>query len=1018
MVALMAVGAAWTNAQQTRMEIQLADNWKFTRTDDAAYSDVEVDDSKWQTVSVPHDWAISGPFDKEVDKQVVSIEQNGEKVPTEKTGRSGSLPWIGSGWYRTEFKTADGCERALLMFDGAMAEPQVWVNGKKAGEWKYGYSAFIVDVTPYINKKGETNTLAVRLENMEQSSRWYPGAGIYRPVTLVMTSKEYIEQWGVNATTLSIDGEGGMAVISLEAKVNCVQDKRAPFVDFVLRHSDKSMKQITSRVDADGVARAIVNLPNAKLWSPETPELYTLTTRLYSQNGKGQKVLMDEKIDRIGIRTISVSAENGFQLNGKTRKFKGVCLHHDLGMLGAAVNKSALARQLRLLKSMGCDAIRVSHNMPSQWQMELCDSLGMMVMAESFDEWIYAKCKNGYHRFFDEWVEKDLTNLVMVNRLHPSIVMWSIGNEIPEQGMKNGARLTKRLQDIVHRLDPTRPVTAGMDRIERAIGTGYAQVLDVPGMNYRTHLYQTAYDKLAHGFVLGSETASTVSSRGVYKFPVTETKSKAYADGQCSSYDVEACSWSNIPEYDWELQDDKPWVIGEFVWTGFDYLGEPTPYDEYWPARSSYFGIFDLAGLPKDRYYLYRSRWNTEDETIHLLPHWNWQGREGEVTPVYCYTNYPTAELFVNGKSQGRISKNPEVLMDRYRLRWNEVKYEPGELKVVVYDKDGNRKGEQVVCTAGKAVGMQLEADHETAVADGKDIVFVTVKIVDKDGNFCPTAQNQLKFKVSGAGVFKGVCNGDATSLEVFTEPTMKAFNGALVVGVQTKKQAGDITLTVSGKGLKSQQLTIKSVNSGESVFSGKVLNVIGDSYVANHRRPKEESWHSKFARKHGMIYNNYGRNGACVAFDRSKEGFGQMLAVRYKDMAPEADYIVIIAGHNDSWRIGNSKESLQLFTDSLNSLLASLKKMYPNGKIGYVTPWYVDQPGFAPTVEIIKKLCAKHKVPLLDNFNENCVIKVRDGEFRKKYFQGNDDTAHLNADGHDLFLPVAEEWMLQQVVR
>ncbi len=1016
LVALMAVSAAWANAQQTRMEIQLADNWKFTRTDDAAYSDVEVDDSKWQTVSVPHDWAISGPFDKEVDKQVVAIEQNGEKVPTEKTGRSGSLPWIGAGWYRAEFKTVDGCERALLMFDGAMAEPQVWVNGKKAGEWKYGYSAFIIDVTPYINKRGEANTLAVRLENKEQSSRWYPGAGLYRPVTLVMTNKEYIDQWGVNATTLSIDGEGGTAVLSLEVKVNCVHDKKSPFVDFVLRHSDKSMKLITARVDADGVARAIVNVPNPKLWSPETPELYSLTTRLYSQNSKGQKVLMDEKTDRIGIRTISVSAENGFQLNGKTRKFKGVCLHHDLGMLGAAVNKSALARQIKLLKSMGCDAIRVSHNMPSQWQMELCDSLGMMVMAESFDEWIYAKCKNGYHRFFDEWVERDLTNLVMVNRLHPCIVMWSIGNEIPEQGGRNGARLTKRLQDILHRLDPTRPVTAGMDRIENAISSGFAQVLDVPGMNYRTHLYQKAYDKLAHGFVLGSETASTVSSRGVYKFPVKEEKGKTYADGQCSSYDTEACWWSNIPEYDWELQDDKPWVIGEFVWTGFDYLGEPTPYDEYWPARSSYFGIFDLAGLPKDRYYLYRSRWNTEEETIHLLPHWNWQGREGEVTPVYCYTNYPTAELFVNGKSQGRISKNPEVLMDRYRLRWNEVKYEPGELKVVVYDKDGNRKGEKVVRTAGNAVGMQLEADRKTAVADGKDMVFVTVKIVDKDGNFCPTANNQLRFKVDGAGVFKGVCNGDATSLEVFTEPTMKAFNGALVVGVQTKKEAGDIKLTVSGKGLKSQKLTIKTVACKENMLNGKVLNVIGDSYVANHRRPKAESWHSKFASKHGMKYNNYGRNGGCVAFDRTKDGFGPSLMVRHKDMAKDADYILIIAGHNDAAKIGNSTDSLKMFADSLNTLLSALKLQSPKAKIGYVTPWYVDRAGFAPTVETIKKVCARHKVPVLDNYSEDCVIKVRDDEFRKKYFQGNDDTAHLNAEGHDLFLPVAEEWMMQKV--
>ncbi len=1039
-VALMSATVA-VMAQGRRMEIELSDGWKFTRTDDVSNSDAVVDDSKWQTVSVPHDWAITGPFDKEVDKQVVAIEQNGEKIPTEKTGRSGSLPWIGTGWYRTEFITADGCKRALLVFDGAMSEPQVWVNGQKAGEWKYGYSTFCVDVTPYVKPRGGKNTLAVRLENKEQSSRWYPGAGLYRPVTLVMTDANYIEQWGVNFTTLSIDTLNNIAVIAVEASVQC-DNANGAAVDFSLTYDGKSVGDANCKVEADGKARAVMSVAMPRLWSPETPNLYRLNTKLRvnmaDKSSNARYTLLDERTDRVGIRTISVSADKGFQLNGKTRKFKGVCLHHDLGMLGAAINKSALARQLYLLKSMGCDAIRISHNMPSQWQMELCDSLGLMVMAESFDEWIYAKCKNGYHRFFDDWVEKDLTNLVLSNRLHPSIVMWSIGNEIPEQGGRNGARLTKRLQDIVHRLDPTRPVTAGMDRIESAISSGFAQVLDVPGMNYRTHLYQKAYDKLAHGFLLGSETASTVSSRGVYKFPVKEEKGKVYDDGQCSSYDTEACWWSNIPEYDWELQDDKPWVIGEFVWTGFDYLGEPTPYDEYWPSRSSYFGIFDLAGLPKDRYYLYRSRWNTENETIHLLPHWTWHGREGEVTPVYCYTNYPTAELFVNGKSQGRITKNPAELMDRYRLRWNDVKYEPGELKVVVYDKDGNRKGEQIVRTAGKAVGISLCADHGIAgaaaslsemkatdspaffsvntpvKANGKDMVFVTVRIVDKDGNLCPTAQNQLKFKVSGAGVFKGVCNGDATSLELFTQPTMKAFNGELVVGIQTKSVAGDVTLTVTGKGLKSQKLTFRTEPDADQLLRGKVMNIIGDSYVANHRRSKSEAWHSQLAQKYGMVYNNYGRNGGCVAFDRTNDGFGPSMMVRHKDMADNADLVLIIAGHNDAGKIGLSKDSLAMFADSLSVLLGQLRTKYPDGKIGYVTPWYVDRDGFAPTVEVIKKVCAKHRVPVLDNYSEECIIKVRDAEFRKRYFQGNNDTAHLNLLGHNLFLPVAEEFVLR----
>ncbi len=828
-ISLSTLTIALAHAQQMRTEILLDEGWKFTRTDNPEHAAIETDDSGWDSVSIPHDWAIQGPFDKEHDKQVVAIEQNGEKTASEKTGRSGALPWMGCGWYRTVFHVSSPCERALLMFDGAMAEPQIYVNGQKAGEWKYGYTPFYIDITPYIHQDGTSNTLAVRLENKEQSSRWYPGAGLYRPVTLVMTGKTAIAPWGINATTLSIDSLKQTAILNLEtAIIGNTQNLQATFT---LEYQGKTIAKQTETVMSDHKSRVTMQIDDARLWSPEEPNLYTLHVQLFDKNK-----LLDSQTERIGLRTISVDSQHGFRLNGKSRKFKGVCLHHDLGMLGAAINKAALTRQLLLLKSMGCDAIRISHNMPSQWQMELCDSLGLMVMAESLDEWLYAKCKNGYHRFFDEWAEKDLANLVLSNRLHPCIVMWSIGNEIPEQGRKEGARLTKQLQDVIHKLDNTRPVTAGMDRIDNAIATGYAQVLDVPGMNYRTHKYQSAYEKLAHGFLLGSETASTVSSRGVYKFPVKEGKNKTYPDGQCSGYDVEACSWSNIPEYDWELQDDKPWVIGEFVWTGFDYLGEPTPYDGYWPSRSSYFGIFDLAGLPKDRYWLYRSRWNTENPTIHLLPHWTWPGREGKVTPVYCYTNHPTAELFVNGKSQGKISKNPQSLMDRYRLRWNNVKYEPGELKVVVYDRNGKVGGEQIIRTAGKAYGIALCPDHglseapsslsamkstdnpafftvnTPAKADGKDIVFVSVRIVDKKGNPCPDADNQLTFKVKGAGVFKGVCNGDATSLEPFTQSTMKAFHGELVVAIQTTKEPGDIHLIVNGKGLKSQKLKITTV--------------------------------------------------------------------------------------------------------------------------------------------------------------------------------------------------------------
>ena len=845
---IMLLVAATMSAQ--RKETILRDGWKFSRgegLDATAPSQVGFNDSKWKKVKVPHDWAISGPFDKDIDKQTVAIEQNGEKQATEKTGRSGALPWIGEGWYRTSFKVDKESQRVVLNFDGAMAEPEVYVNGEKVGEWKYGYTPFNIDITGVVNGDDTPNTLAVHLKNVEESSRWYPGAGLYRPVTLIQTGTCHILDWGINVETQEWRGAENAATIRLSADIanesGCIvrfstQGKTidvTPVVPttarwFTSNGQIKEMNLVYVDMRARAHAATEISLEDVECWSPEHPQLYDLTVSIIADGGKGE--VLDTKTVKYGIRTVEVSEENGgFMLNGEVRKFKGVCLHHDLGMLGSAVNKAALIRQVKLLKSMGCDAIRTSHNTPSQMQMEVYDSLGMMVMAESFDMWEWPKCKNGYSRFYKNWWGRDLQNLVMANRLHPSIVMWSIGNEISEQGAKEGNRMAREMQNFVHFLDPTRPVTSGMDRIDDAISSGFAQVLDIPGINYRTHRYEAAHEKLRHGFVLGSETASTVSSRGVYKFPVQRFDGKAYDDGQCSSYDMEACWWSNVPEEDWLLQEDKDWVIGEFVWTGFDYLGEPTPYDEYWPSRSSYFGIFDLAGLPKDRYYLYRSHWNPDEKTIHLVPHWTFPGREGEVTPVYCYTNYPTAELFVNGKSQGRISKNTEVkkgagkdgrisdvndpAIDRYRLRWNNVKYEPGELKVVVYDENGKEVGTQTVKTAGAAAQIQLTGDLGAAVkplkADGEDMTFITVNILDKDGILVPDADNSIQVGVTGAADFKGICNGDATSTEVFTKPTMKTFHGQLVIGIQSNGKQGDATIKVTGKGLKPATLTVNS---------------------------------------------------------------------------------------------------------------------------------------------------------------------------------------------------------------
>ena len=798
------IAATATSAQQ-RQELTLSDNWQFSH-----------DRQSWQTVSVPHDWAISGPFDKKWDLQTVAIEQNGEKEATEKSGRSGALPWIGEGHYKRRFTIPQGFSgHAELVFDGAMAEPTVSVNGQQAGYWAYGYNTFRVDITSFV-KPGE-NLLEVDLQNDEESSRWYPGAGIYRPVKLVLTQPTHIDDWSIVVRTMSIDK--GKAVLEAEAKI--VNPAKGMTAEMTL--VDAQGKTIANsgaiRIEDDGSFHTTFNVNAPQLWSPETPYLYNVVTNVY----QGDNNPIDSKTIKTGIRTVRVSREGGFQLNGLTRKLRGVCLHHDLGPLGAAVNKAALIRQVKILKDMGCDAIRTAHNMPSQWQMDVCDSLGMMVMAESFDMWLYPKCKNGYARFFDEWAEKDITNLVKANRNHPSIVMWSIGNEIPEQNSEAGRLISIRLQGLCHSLDPTRPVTQGMDKAEAALGSGMAQAMDVPGFNYRLHKYNKNIEQLPQVFLLGSETASTVSSRGVYKFPVKVTDNSQYAswaptydpnaiktaDGQCSSYDVEYCSWSNLPDDDWRWQDDYPWVIGEFVWTGFDYLGEPTPYDEYWPSRSSYFGICDLAGLPKDRYWLYRSKWNKDNHTIHLLPHWTWPKRKGQVTPVYCYTDYPEAELFVNGKSQGRIRKaspqsggQEEGRLDRYRLRWNDVKYEPGEVRVVVYDEKGNPCGEQTIRTAGKPARLQLDAwtQQPALQADGEDLAFVTVSLTDKLGTLIPNAADQLEFKVEGAGQFRAVCNGDATSLESFTKPTMKLFSGQLVVVLQAAKHAGTLTLTVTDR--------------------------------------------------------------------------------------------------------------------------------------------------------------------------------------------------------------------------
>lgn len=814
-------------AAQVRTERLLEKGWKFTREDNATFSATECDDSKWQSVTVPHDWAIYGPFSIDNDKQNLAITQDGQKEAMEHAGRTGGLPFVGTGWYRLDFDAPEfrTGKTATLVFDGAMSHARVWLNGHEVGYWPYGYNSFYFDITPYL-KPGETNTLAVRLENEHESSRWYPGAGLYRNVHLVINEDAYVPTWGTQLTTPVVKKE--YAKVHLLTGLRMPEGKQLADYRIVTELKDASGKVVATAEnrgskydDGKFVQDFVVDRP--ALWTPETPALYTAESRIY----EGSE-LKDEYTTRFGIRSIEIIPDKGFFLNGERTVFKGVCNHHDLGPLGGIANVAGIRRQIRILKDMGCNAIRTSHNMPAPELVEACDEMGMMLMAESFDGWKTPKVPNGYNKLFDEWAEKDLVNLLRHFRNNPSIVMWCIGNEVPDQwNGATGPKLTRFLQDICHREDPTRPVTQGMDAPDAVVNNNMAAVMDVPGFNYRPFKYAENYKKLPQQISLGSETASTISSRGVYKFPVVRRAMQKYDDHQASSYDVEHCGWSDLPEDNFIWHEDYPWSIGEFVWTGFDYLGEPTPYYSDWPSHSSLFGIIDLAGIPKDRYYLYRSHWNKDVETLHILPHWNWEGREGEVTPVFVYTNYPSAELFINGKSQGKRTKDLTVTIDnskcdsvgsttfkrqqRYRLMWMDTKYEPGTVKVVAYDANGKAVAEKEIHTAGKPYAIKLEADRTKIAADGKDLSFVTVSVVDKDGNLCPLADNEIKFKVKGKGYYRAGANGNPASLESFQKPQMKVFSGMMTAIVSSTEEAGEIVLEASSKGLKTAKLEIVS---------------------------------------------------------------------------------------------------------------------------------------------------------------------------------------------------------------
>ena len=818
------MGCISTSWGQGRTERLLEKGWRFTRSDHPSFKEVSCVDTDWQPVTVPHDWAIYGPFSAQNDKQEVAIAQDGQTEALEHAGRTGGLPFVGVGWYRTMFEVPEFTEgkRATILFDGAMSHARVYLNGQEVGYWPYGYNSFYFDITRYLHA-GQPNTLAVRLENLPESSRWYPGAGLYRNVHLIVTEAAHIPVWGTYVTTPEVSREAAKVSFRTQVALPKGADKaKYTLQTRLLNPNGQQLIELSESLagKADEVAQeCTVHKPT--LWSPDLPALYKAESRLY----EGDK-LRDTYTTTFGIRSIEVIPDKGFFLNGERTVFKGVCNHHDLGPLGAAVNSAAIRHQISMLKDMGCNAIRTSHNMPAPELVQACDEMGIMLMAESFDEWNKPKCANGYNLLFDEWAERDLVNLVRHYRNNPSVVFWCIGNEVPNQSDKEGYLIAKRLQDICHREDPTRPVTQGMDNPDAVVANGFAAVMDVAGFNYRPHLYVRNYLVLPQKLILGSETASTVSSRGVYKFPVERKAMAVYDDHQSSGYDVEHCNWSNLPEDDFMQHEDLPYCIGEFVWTGFDYLGEPTPYYTNWPSHSSLFGIIDLASIPKDRYYLYRSHWNKEEKTLHILPHWTWPDRKGKVTPIFVYTSYPSAELFINGKSQGKRTKELGVTLEgsdsraaqqsferqkRYRLMWMDTKYEPGTVKVVAYDEQGNVAETKEIRTAGKPHHIELKADRTHLTADGKDLAYINVRIVDKNGNLCPDETREVRFRVTGAGSYRAAANGNPISLESFQLNKMKLFSGQLTAIVQTAEEAGAIIFEAQADGVKSALLQLNS---------------------------------------------------------------------------------------------------------------------------------------------------------------------------------------------------------------
>ena len=786
-----------------------------------AYVKSDFDDSEWRHLNLPHDWAIEGPF---------NIDYNGS---------TGKLPYWGIRWYRKtlELSQDDAGKQIYLDIDGAMSYASVWCNGQYVGGWPYGYASFRLDLTPYI-KAGQKNVLAIRLDNPDDTSRWYPGSGIYRNVWLVKTSPVHVEQWGTFVRNQQVDSEIAVMEMGVNIENHAGKDVQVKLQTSVyLQGKDgrpvgeevtqSIIKDIAIKKDSWSSARFQFKVDKPKLWDIDTPNCYVAVSRVF-MDGKE----MDSYETSFGIRTIEFTHDQGFMLNGQKVAIKGVCMHHDLGALGAAFNEVAAERQLRIMKEMGANAIRTSHNPPAPELVALCDRMGLMMQLELADTWQKGKRKNDYNLLFDDWSEADMRSLVRHYRNHPSVIMWSIGNEMPDQTTDQGVIIARNLTAYCHDEDTTRPTSLGCNKRD-AVFRDIVNQVDIFGLNYFHKTYPVFKEQNPTRRYHASETSSATSSRGEYFFPVTTDVNDSRSGFQLSSYDMTTIGWGCAPEVQFKMNEEYPFMSGEFVWTGFDYLGEPTPYNKdltnllnfsdpnelekarkeleelgkiKTPSRSSYFGIVDLCGFPKDRYYNYKSYWRPDVPTVHILPHWNWEERIGEITPVHIYTSGDAVELFLNGKSLGRREKSHSY----DRLTWDDVRYEPGSLKAIAY-KNGQKWAEELVETTGKPAALQVTAEKTELKSDGTDLSFIRVAVVDSQGRVVPRSKNHLKFSVTGPAEIIATDNGDATSLLPFQLSERDAYNGlALVILRSQYMKQGKVVLTVESKGLPKQKIALK----------------------------------------------------------------------------------------------------------------------------------------------------------------------------------------------------------------